>query len=632
MNIRIDEQYKVLKKSGLISLPSFTVLTGENGSGKSQLLRWINSICSGIREEFMHNSLEPMTMIPQVFSGLVSKNDGSSYSKVILSYPGISFDSPDLPQSSPNILESIIQSWSQLKSAAYACALVTDLNLENISEKIGIVNLTAQEFINASISPNQNYSPSYNYIHEHLIRQVLNLSSKSKKPLQDLTVIDAIAFYEIQNSQLSDPNLELLFHQFELKKKYYPTFVDGVKHPIEILNEILISTKFKYRAEYTFINGEQILSPIALTDITTGIRITPSELSSGEKTVMSIMKALYNSNTQGSFPDLILYDEPDAFLHPSLTQMMLDVIQKVIVEENNVDVIMTTHSPSTVALAPENCVYFMKREVGFPIEITHDEAISTLTYGLNGLYVSRESRRQIFVESENDECFYEKVYGALKPKLNRKVYLSFISSGSSKIDKNTNPNANCIQVKKITKELRTNGNNNIWGIVDWDLLTHDSVNDAFVRVLGYQKRYSIENYLLDPLLIAILMVYKKFVKTEDILLKNVKYRQFGELELEDVQAVINEIIRKIFPDEKFDNLKLCKLVNGFEVKIPQSFLLYQGHELETLIRNKIPQLKQIQNNKNPNNALKLEILKVVIDEYPEFLSADFIDLFVSLQS
>ncbi len=82
-----------------------------------------------------------------------------------------------------------------------------------------------------------------------------------------------------------------------------------------------------------------------------------SELSSWEKVLNLLTLALYNSQFDIEFPKVLLMDEPDASLHPTMSKQFLEVIQKVFVEEKGVKVIITTHSPSTVALASEENLF-----------------------------------------------------------------------------------------------------------------------------------------------------------------------------------------------------------------------------------------------------------------------------------
>ena len=94
------------------------------------------------------------------------------------------------------------------------------------------------------------------------------------------------------------------------------------------------------------------------------------------------MLAIYTSNTDAQFPEVILFDEPDAYLHPSMCQFMLRVVQNIFVIEKGIKVIMTTHSPTTVALAPDNSLYKMDRRSGSIIKTNKNHAIHLLSDGI----------------------------------------------------------------------------------------------------------------------------------------------------------------------------------------------------------------------------------------------------------
>ena len=87
--------------------------------------------------------------------------------------------------------------------------------------------------------------------------------------------------------------------------------------------------------------------------------INIDELSSGEKVIISLLLSAYAAQQKQNkifnvdIPNLILFDELDAHLHPSMTRMMFDVLQTSIIEKLSSRVIITTHSPSTVALSQQ---------------------------------------------------------------------------------------------------------------------------------------------------------------------------------------------------------------------------------------------------------------------------------------
>ena len=104
-------------------------------------------------------------------------------------------------------------------------------------------------------------------------------------------------------------------------------------------------------------------------------------LSSGEKILMALVASIYKSSTDRHFPDMLLLDEVDASLHPSMMKNMLDVIEKIFLKQG-VKVILVTHSPTTIALAPENSIYVMNRSGRNRIEKkSKQDALTILTQG-----------------------------------------------------------------------------------------------------------------------------------------------------------------------------------------------------------------------------------------------------------
>lgn len=111
------------------------------------------------------------------------------------------------------------------------------------------------------------------------------------------------------------------------------------------------------------------------------LEIEFSNLSSGERVLMALVASVYKSSGDKHFPDLLLLDEVDASLHPSMMKNMLEVIERIFLHQG-VKVILITHSPTTLALAPEESVYVMNRSGINRIEKkSKQEALSILTQG-----------------------------------------------------------------------------------------------------------------------------------------------------------------------------------------------------------------------------------------------------------
>lgn len=153
--------------------------------------------------------------------------------------------------------------------------------------------------------------------------------------------------------------------------------------PWEMINSILKTfNSLEYRVnspEGTEIFGDFILKLIHTTK--TGLEIDFSSLSSGERVLMALVASIYKSSSDNYFPDVLLLDELDASLHPSMMKNMLAVIHNVFLRRG-VKVILVTHSPTTIALCPEESVYVMNRSGLSRIEKkSRGEALSILTEG-----------------------------------------------------------------------------------------------------------------------------------------------------------------------------------------------------------------------------------------------------------
>jgi hypothetical protein len=127
--------------------------------------------------------------------------------------------------------------------------------------------------------------------------------------------------------------------------------------PWDVVNESLKIAGFQYEVVNPTTVGLLDHYNLTLKDKTSGTEVGPMDLSSGEKVLLQLVLWLFSSSKDGVFPKLLLLDEPDAHLHPSMTVQFLDVIAEVLVRKHGVRVIMTTHSPSTVALAPEHSYF-----------------------------------------------------------------------------------------------------------------------------------------------------------------------------------------------------------------------------------------------------------------------------------
>ncbi len=98
-----------------------------------------------------------------------------------------------------------------------------------------------------------------------------------------------------------------------------------------------------------------------LKDNKTGVPRNFDQLSSGEKVLLALTLTIFEAENGNEFPALVLLDEVDASLHPSMTYALLQTLKTAFVE-NGVQVILATHSPSTIAMSDEACLFSISRD------------------------------------------------------------------------------------------------------------------------------------------------------------------------------------------------------------------------------------------------------------------------------
>lgn len=179
--------------------------------------------------------------------------------------------------------------------------------------------------------------------------------------------------------------------------------------PWEIINEFLKAyTKGKYSITYPdpipvaqFVNVTSSFKP-ELVNNEKAIPVPYDDLSSGEKVLFMLALCMFKANsTRSVFPKLVLLDEVDATLHPSMIKNLLAVINDVLLPKGT-RVILATHSPTTVSLVPEECIHVVNPSGPKRIDkMTKNEAIQVLTEG----YMTIEDTIKLFDQTtERKTC------------------------------------------------------------------------------------------------------------------------------------------------------------------------------------------------------------------------------------
>jgi energy-coupling factor transporter ATP-binding protein EcfA2 len=270
-------------------------------------------------------------------------------------------------------------------------------------------------------------------------------------------------------------------------------------------------------------------------------------MSSGEKVLLRLILWQYFASTDGEFPKLLLLDEPDAHLHPTMTQDFLSTIQDIIINKMGSKVIMTTHSPTTIALAPEESIYWMDRD---GIRLQKRGKSDVLRELSEGLILVSENTCNVVVEDKDDVKFYNSIRDQL---IHLKLiaptpYLKF--SPSSKANATGGRDVAIQDAKKVRAFM---GKKALVALVDMDY-------EAPQETPFFTNRYSIENYLYDPLIIHCWRVDNGKKTNTKLATAKLKGRVADLLSLEtrQLQNIIDHYCDQI---EKFISFDECVIKN-----------------------------------------------------------------------
>lgn len=649
MRFTFRQAHKSIKAFPGIELPDFVVLTGVNGAGKTHLLEAIANGFIQIDEVPFNQNNQSIRLFN--WSNLVPNDSGtinpSQLAQERYSYWNeLSARINDfLPQISQVVKQLGLD--DQIGTDIYKLVRLTE---DNLVAKISNPDLARQAFqeIQNAIAAASNNAVNQFVQNDPLNRRWLieQLKKDYDYPIIAFEEDDFFKLYPISWTQVSlfQQSLSRLFagyHKMWIDnkfKKFLQSDGENVSFlsdeefielhgepPWDFLNSILNIANLDFRIEKPSGYDDRPYEPILIHQISKD-RIRFADLSSGERILMSFALCLYYAEDRRQivdYPKVLLFDEIDAPLHPQMTQSLLRTIQEILIERHKIKVFFTTHSPSTVALAPESAIYVMQKDGNQRLRKTSkDNALAILTSGVPILSIHYENRRQVFVESEYDVKFYEIIFNQLKNKLIPEISLNFIASG-------VKGQGDCNNVKRVVNDLTNCGNRSVYGIIDWDL--NNNGNER-VKVLGNGKRYSIENYIFDPVMVAAFLLREKWIDCSSLgLAENFRYIDLENFDNANFQTIADFIINNVsslLPSDKKEGALMCKYIGVHQVKIPNWFLRIQGHQMEDMLKQIFPQLQRFRRE----DELKLEILRKVVDDLPQLLSIDFISLFREIQS
>lgn len=617
-------------------LPEFTLITGFNGAGKSHLLQALQNGSVTVDVASPNGSTQEIRLFD--WNNLVPQDTGA-------------FTSESLRQEGENIRNNLI-SWKQHPQAAEALRTIArsrNLPAEYIDNpyKLSKISSAALQKLQPAItdlaSTIEEISNATKTTGDWILQQtdentravLLAASAASKKPVALLESMDLAS--DIPNwgradlFQQSFARLFVAYRDTQLSNLLAELHVSKGKSEISFLTEVEFINK-NGPAPWAFVNDTinqagldftinnpdphafSVYTP-QLTKRSTGVVIPFSSLSSGEKILMSFAFCVYYANDRRQlavYPKLLLFDEIDAPLHPSMTKSLVDTITGTLVAKFGIKVIATTHSPSTVALAPDESTYLMRPGHPGLSHVGKSEALNILTMGVPTLAISYDGRRQVFVESPADAKTYDALYKVFKVHLASERSLEFIATGTRN-SSGAETNVGCDVVKRLVGELVSSGNQSVFGLIDFD---GHHVGSNRVVVAGNGERNGVENFLMDPVLLTALICRDSPQNKAEIGIEEATtYPVLLACEPAELQRYVDNMSEKVF-DTAGGRIQAAYF-GGFNLSLDKRWFIDDDHELEAKIITAFPFLKGI--TKQQAGRLLQHIIATVVADAPKFV-------------
>ena len=455
MRLELIHPYLSIKAMDTTDLPEFAVLIGRNGVGKTQLLDAVAKgrvAVSGISTEEIHkydiktfrprdsggvswgNCVFAEQTAERYFSG--ATESPASISEKIFSDTLSEFNIEGDPDGRYHFEEEIRNQIRQISDFTYFRKLGGNTALVSYSNAI----------LKKVIQPLQ--SQSKNRIHSQnrknrtcgndsaiLLSLAMKLTGKLPHELSRDDILRA-AYYEgdIIANKLSHAFARYKVEQYswahsqgeigsgpiknlmsEYRRKNIPPW-ERLRRNLNRLREAsddpqLFNFEFSdpESDELVFADHSTYNFKAVFRNRTTGESYSLGSLSSGEKILMSLCLATFNHTMGQGLPKLVLFDELDALLHPSMTSSFIFGLKDLFVNYGT-RVILATHSITTVSILEEDEIYRVGRNGG-KIDIQPamksvavrelSDGVATIDTGLKIMASSQSAPVTILTEGHN---------------------------------------------------------------------------------------------------------------------------------------------------------------------------------------------------------------------------------------
>lgn len=390
INLKVTDVYKSIP-SGFTwnNIPPFSIITGVNGAGKTQLLE----IFKGTDNNGMHlNASAEITDENSMFTTLVLPSPQTRNNNIagLLSY----FQNTSNRRGNITQWENNIKSWGTHLSTWIEPRLKQEISTEEkyhlTSERTGLLEnirsykqMIRDNTIFAYEEELDAISKKLSVPVEHLTET--DIRRHANPYFNDFSDIEDLERYIKQEHEEFKENLAIAVGKNDFEK--VKVLADQEK-PYQSINRLFKRYGFNYF---------EMLDPFPeLKERNGEIRfegkygeiIEYNALSSGEQMIVKFIALSLGRSISGHRINTLVLDEPDAHLHPTMSKMMVEILNELSQPKGlgggDIRVIITTHSPSTVAFAPEGSLFVIEKDNGNKkIRMTSaPEAVNILSDGI----------------------------------------------------------------------------------------------------------------------------------------------------------------------------------------------------------------------------------------------------------
>ena len=430
MKIELNQPYKSIESLVTEELPDFAVLIGRNGAGKSQLLsglkegaaripgvsldeielfdmvsfrppnanqanRHSNQFAQSTSDVYLLSppgAQSPIETAATIFEQCVDEIRGESEDQVRIEFERNLRDEirqlPDFTVFAENNRET------PYKEALFVQVLAPLLPVENERQRRRSSERPKNQFYGnqaalISAAMKLNGKLPHELTHDDIMQAAHYEGDTISNSISEVFTTYKVDQYTWAHKRIESELVGFEELIAEYREKYPP--------PWETLREILSSMRdaagedglfdFEYSDPDDFNlhmgNYESFSFKSEMTNRTSGAQYELDSLSSGEKILMALCLVSFNQYLGRRRPKLLLLDELDAVLHPSMISALVGTLKSQFVSKG-AKVLMASHSSMTVATLDEAEIFRVSRAGGH-VEVsrtTKSEAISELTEGL----------------------------------------------------------------------------------------------------------------------------------------------------------------------------------------------------------------------------------------------------------